>query len=161
MNARPDTSRFTIGTLSKETGLPVDTLRYYEREGLLPQPPRRSSGYREYDRGAVKRVRFILRAKELGFSLDEIADLLNFSADQERGVEGVKERASRRLAETERQIAQLEAIRSRLAQLVAACPGSGSPACCPILSTIRDDAPQPVAATPSCCSGVRPAAAPP
>lgn len=157
MNARADISRFTIGTLSRETGLPVDTLRYYEREGLLPQPPRRASGYREYDWSAVKRVRFILRAKELGFSLDEIADLLSFSTDNEHGVEGVKERASSRLAEIERQIAQLEAIRSRLAQLVAACPGSGSPDCCPILHSINDEAPP---ASASCCSGAPPAVGP-
>ncbi|THF65297.1 heavy metal-responsive transcriptional regulator [Pseudothauera rhizosphaerae] len=153
MNIRHATSHFTIGTLSRETGVPVDTLRFYEREGLLPAARRRSSGYREYDDEAVKRVRFILRAKELGFSLDEIADLLNFSADPEHGVQGVKARASARLAEIERQIAHLDTIRQRLTRLVAACPGSGSPECCPILADIRaeEQGSGTAAAGSSCC----------
>ncbi|MDR2365682.1 MAG: heavy metal-responsive transcriptional regulator [Zoogloeaceae bacterium] len=129
----------SIGILARTTGVPTSTLRYYEREGLLPRPLRGASGYREYDGGdAVRQVHFILRAKDLGFSLEEIADLLNLSADAESGVAGVKARASRRLAEIEGQIARLESIRARLASLVAACPGHGPLECCPILSAIRD-----------------------
>ena len=104
---------------------------------MLPRRRRGTSGYREYDGNAVDRVHFILRAKELGFSLEEIADLLNLSIDAESGVAGVKARASRRLAEIETQIAYLEGIRARLASLVAACPGHGPLECCPILSAIR------------------------
>jgi MerR family copper efflux transcriptional regulator len=155
MNLYDDTSvplsarRMSIGTLSRETGVSADTLRYYEREGLLPRPRRSASGYREYGAEAVGRMHFILRAKELGFSLEEIAELLDLSSDAEYGVAGVKERASRRLAEIERQIAYLEGIRARLANLVAACPGCGPPENCPILSAMlaEDDA-SPL----SCCA---------
>lgn len=177
MNSNPThASVFTIGGLSRETGVPVDTLRFYERERLLPSPRRLASGYRQYDRTAVERVRFILGAKGLGFTLDEIAELLDFSTDAERGVEGVKARASRRLAEIERQIGQLEVIRARLSRLVAACPGRGSPSCCPILSDIQNEAganPNVNAnaaagtgtgthdeGTPSCCAGRASATAP-
>jgi MerR family copper efflux transcriptional regulator len=129
--------RMSIGELARKTGVSADKLRYYEREGLLPRPPRRSSGYREYGEEAVGQVHFILRAKDLGFNLEEIADLLNLSADAESGVAGVKARASRRLAEIEKEIARLEGIRARLASLVAACPGCGPLEGCPILSAIR------------------------
>ncbi|MDR3300499.1 MAG: heavy metal-responsive transcriptional regulator [Candidatus Accumulibacter sp.] len=147
-------ARMSIGTLAKKTGVSVDTLRYYEREGLLPHPGRRSSGYREYDRDAVLQVHFILRAKELGFSLEDIADLLNLSADAEHGVQGVKAKASQRLAEVKQQIAHLECIRNRLARLVDACPGCGSPECCPILSDMwgEDETPVAPASPSSCCA---------
>jgi MerR family copper efflux transcriptional regulator len=127
----------SIGELARKTGVTTNTLRYYEHEGLLSRPPRRASGYREYDEEAVGQVRFILRAKELGFCLEEIVDLLNLSSDAEYGVAGVKARASRRLAEIEKEIARLDAIRARLSSLVAACPGCGPLEDCPILSAIR------------------------
>jgi MerR family copper efflux transcriptional regulator len=133
----PRKKPMSIGELSAMTGVSPDTLRYYEREGLLPRPQRGASGYREYDEEAVGQVRFVLRAKELGFSLEEIVDLLNLSSDAEYGVAGVKARASRRLTEIEKEIARLEGIRARLASLVAACPGCGPLEGCPILSAIR------------------------
>ncbi|THF67257.1 heavy metal-responsive transcriptional regulator [Pseudothauera nasutitermitis] len=143
----------TIGALARECGVPVDTLRHWEREGLLEPLRRASSGYRQYDRGSADRVRFIQSAKTLGFTLVEIAELLDFSTDAEHGVQGVKDRASRRLAEIERQIGQLVAIRDRLSRLVEACPGSGSPDCCPILTGIREEA----AAEPRACCAKPPA----
>jgi MerR family copper efflux transcriptional regulator len=155
MNERNNGAAFrpmSIGKLARMTGVSTDTLRYYEREGLLPRPLRGASGYREYDgEEAVRQVHFILRAKDLGFSLDEIADLLNLSVDAESGVAGVKARASRRLAEIEGQIARLEGIRARLASLVAACPGHGPLEGCPILSAIR------AGESASACSCARPA----
>jgi MerR family copper efflux transcriptional regulator len=123
--------------LAKTTDVSIDTLRHYEREGLLPVPPRRTSGYREYDLNAVQRVRFIKRAKGLGFSLEEVSDLLALAHDRERGVEGVKRRASERLADINQRIAQLSAMRDELARLVDACPGSGEPECCPILNRMQ------------------------
>ena len=134
---KPLSRPMSIGKLASVTQVSTNTLRYYEREGLLPRPRRGASGYREYDGNAVDRVHFILRAKELGFSLEEIADLLDLSVDAESGVAGVRVRASRRLAEIETQIAYLEGIRARLASLVAACPGCGPLEGCPILSAIR------------------------
>lgn len=130
-------SRFTIGALAQQAEVAIDTVRYYERQGLLPVPPRRASGYRDYDAAAVQRVRFIRRAKELGFSLQEIADLLALQDDRMHGVEGIKQRASERLHALDRRIAQLTEMRDALAALVAECPGSGEPAGCPILGDIR------------------------
>ncbi|MDR0665583.1 MAG: heavy metal-responsive transcriptional regulator [Helicobacteraceae bacterium] len=138
-NSRATPRYMSIGKLSRKTGVSTDALRYYEREGLLPRPRRRVSGHRAYDEEAIEQVRFILRAKELGFNLDEIANLLNFSSDAKHGVANVKARASRRLAEIEEQIARLESVRARLASLVAVCPGHGPPERCPILSALRSE----------------------
>ncbi|MDR1935248.1 MAG: heavy metal-responsive transcriptional regulator [Candidatus Accumulibacter sp.] len=128
--------RMSIGELARETGVTTETLRYYEHEGLLPRPQRSASGYREYDRNAIWQVLFILRTKELGFSLEEISDLLKLSDNAKCATE----RANRRLAEIEKQIAHLESIRARLARLVATCPDGCDPSeCCPILSAIQPE----------------------
>lgn len=126
----------TIGGLAKRAGVAIDTIRYYEREGLLPEPSRRPSGYRSYGEGTLARLRFIRRAKTLGFTLEEIRDLLALSADRQRGVKAVKQRAQRRLAEIEGRIAELERVRAGLAQLIEACPGHGAPDQCPILQAL-------------------------
>ena len=158
MSRAAATSRFTIGALARQSEVAIDTIRFYEREGLLPAPKRRASGYREYDSGAVGRVRFIRRAKDLGFTLDEIRELLALEADRDNGVEGVKRRASQRLQELSERIRQLTAMRDALAQLVDECPGCGEPECCPILSTLHGEQEQeqePAREPPvrSCCSG--------
>ena len=70
-------SGFSIGQVARQAGVGVETIRFYERKGLIKEPPRRASGYRQFSLDAVKRIRFIKRAKELGFSLSEIADLLS------------------------------------------------------------------------------------
>ena len=80
----------TIGAVARAAGIAIDTIRYYEREGLLPVPARRLSGYRDYTPDAVARLRFIRRAKELGFSLPEIRELLALSVDRERGFRVLK-----------------------------------------------------------------------
>ncbi|GLQ96625.1 heavy metal-responsive transcriptional regulator [Dyella mobilis] len=132
----------TIGTVAKRAGVPIDTIRYYEREGLLPAPLRRASGYRSYDESAISQLRFIRRAKELGFTLEEIRDLLALSADRHSGVNGVKQRAQQRLASIEARIAELNRIRHGLEQLIEACPGHGDPEQCPILRALADEEPQ-------------------
>lgn len=126
----------TIGAVARRVGVAIDTIRYYEREGLLPEPLRRASGYRSYDEGAVRQLRFIRRAKELGFTLEEIRDLLALSADRHRGVKAVKQRAQERLAAIDERIAELTRVRNGLEQLVDACPGHGSPDQCPILKAL-------------------------
>ena len=128
----------TIGTLARAAGVGIDTVRFYEREGLLPAPTRRASGYREYLPPSVGRLRFIRRAKELGFSLDEIRDLLSLSADRERGVSGVKQRAESRLAEVEQRLQELRRMQRGLKQLIDACPGHGPLDTCPILAALGD-----------------------
>ncbi|NUO71819.1 MAG: heavy metal-responsive transcriptional regulator [Frateuria sp.] len=129
-------SPLTIGAVAKRAGVAIDTIRYYEREGLLPEPSRRPSGYRSYGEGTVARLRFIRRAKNLGFTLEEIRGLLALSADRQRGVRAVKQRAQHRLAEIEARIAELERVRAGLAQLIEACPGHGEPERCPILQAL-------------------------
>jgi MerR family copper efflux transcriptional regulator len=126
----------TIGGVARRAGVGIDTIRYYEREGLLPEPTRRPSGYRSYGEGTIARLRFIRRAKTLGFTLEEIRDLLALSADRTRGVKAVKQRAQRRLADVEARIAELERVRAGLAELVEACPGHGEPEQCPILRAL-------------------------
>ena len=79
----------TIGAVARRAGVGIDTIRYYEREGLLPEPQRRASGYRDYGPDVVERLRFIRRAKDLGFTLEEIRELLALSTDRERGVKTV------------------------------------------------------------------------
>jgi len=128
---------FTIGALAKLADVPVDTIRYYERERLLPPPRRTAAGYRMYAKADVQRIGCIRRAKELGFTLDEIRDLLRLESDLDHGVEAIKQRAEQRLEAINQQIAQLAQVRDRLGQLVAACPGSGEPQGCPILSSIH------------------------
>lgn len=135
------TSSLTIGTVAKRAGVPIDTIRYYEREGLLPEPLRRASGYRSYNETAISRLRFIRRAKELGFTLDEIRDLLALSSDRRGGVKAVRKRAEQRLADIEARIAELTRIRKGLQQLIEACPGHGDPEHCPILRALSDEEP--------------------
>jgi MerR family transcriptional regulator, copper efflux regulator len=128
----------TIGAVAKRAGVHIDTIRYYEREGLLPEPMRRASGYRSYNESVIDRLRFIRRAKDLGFTLEEIRDLLALSADRHRGVKAVKQRAEQRLASIDARIAELMRIRKGLEQLIEACPGRGDPEQCPILRALAD-----------------------
>ena len=127
---------FTIGEVARRAQVGIDTVRYYERNRLLPEAHRRLSGYREYHLDDVRRLRFIRRAKELGFTLAEIRELLTLSGDRERGVHGVKARAETRVAEVERRIRELQQMRRGLKQLIDACPGHGPLEHCPILSTL-------------------------
>jgi MerR family transcriptional regulator, copper efflux regulator len=128
--------RFTIGQVAHEAGVGVDTVRYYERNHLLPEARRRLSGYREYGREDVRRLRFIRRAKDLGFTLAEVRDLLALSANREHGVRGVKARAEARLADVEQRIGELQRVRRGLKHLIAACPGHGALDDCPILAAL-------------------------
>jgi DNA-binding transcriptional MerR regulator len=112
-------SAFTIGNLARAAGVSVETVRYYERRGLLQRPVRRGSEYREYADADVERLRFIRRAKELGFTLAEIRDLL--PAADTGCVDGVLVAARTKLAEIESDINERLALRDRLARLVAVC----------------------------------------
>lgn len=127
-----------IGRLAAEANVSVDTVRYYERAELLPQTCRTVSGYRTYPARTVERLRFIRRAKDLGFSLDEIRDLLALSDQRETGVSEVREIAARRLTDVETRLAELSRLRDGLRQLVDACPGHGDPGACPIVNAFKD-----------------------
>jgi len=134
--SHPRTLSFTIGTLARQAGVAVDTVRYYERRGLLPPPQRRISGYREYTQADVQRIGFIRNAKALGFTLDEIRELMRLKTDRHHGVEGIKQRTQQRLDAINQHIARLLQVRDRLTELLKHCPGSGEPDHCPIVTTI-------------------------
>ena len=127
-----------ISQLAEQAGVGIDTVRYYERSGLLPEPPRRPSGYREYPPQSLQRLRFIRRAKALGFSLEQIAGLLELS-DQRGDVEAVKRLAQQRLGEVEAKLLELQRIRDGLRGLVKACPGLGATEQCPILQALSGE----------------------
>lgn len=123
-----------IGTLAKRAGVGIDTVRYYERNGLLAPRDRLASGYRRYGDLEVARLRFIRRAKALGFALAEIRELLLLSS--QRDVGRVKRKAQAKLADVNARLAELERIRDGLQALIAACPGHGRAVDCPILQAL-------------------------
>ncbi|MGE0580718.1 MAG: heavy metal-responsive transcriptional regulator [Steroidobacteraceae bacterium] len=128
-----------IGELARSAGVPIDTVRYYERHGILPAPRRRPSGYRSYGLDDVARLRFIRRAKALGFSLEEIHDLLALTARRSRNMASVKKAATAKLADVEHKLSELTRVRDGLRQLVAACPGHGDLALCPIVTALSGE----------------------
>ncbi len=129
---------YGIGELAKRAGVAIDTVRYYERSGLLRPAARLASGYRRYGETELARLRFIRRAKALGFSLDDVAELLGLSAG--RNVREVKRAAERKLAEVEQRLADLTRVRDGLAALITACPGHGRAEQCPILGALSAEA---------------------
>ncbi len=129
--------RMKIGELSKRTAIPIDTIRYYERRGLIPAAPRSPSGYRCYGRDTVRRLRFIRQSKALGFRLDEIAQLLALSHDG-TACEEVQAVARAKAAEIESRIARLGRMHEVLMALARACETSGNDAPCPILEALED-----------------------
>ncbi|WDS36986.1 MerR family transcriptional regulator [Pseudoxanthomonas sp.] len=127
-----------IGQLARQTQVPIDTIRYYERQRLLPEPPRSAGGYRRYAEDDIARLNFIRRAKGLGFTLEEIGELLSISAG--RGdMADVKEAASRKLVQVEQRIDELARVRDALRLMVDACPGHGALRDCPIVSALREE----------------------
>lgn len=117
----------------------VQTLRYYERRGLLPQPPRRESGYRVYGLRAVRVVRFIKRAQELGFSLDEVESLFELMSGGPDDCDQVRELALGRIAQLDSRIADLRAMRNSLDRLVATCHRPRAERHCPLLRALGCD----------------------
>lgn len=128
----------TIKRVADATGLGVETLRFYEREGIIAPPPRSASGYRHYPAETVQRLRFVRRAKELGFSLKEIRELLSLSENDDATAGDFKRLALHKLAEVEERIRDLTRIRDGLATLSEECPGGGAETgCCPILGALE------------------------
>jgi DNA-binding transcriptional MerR regulator len=126
-----------IGALAKRAGVGIDTIRYYEKSGLLAPQGRLASGYRRYSELQLSRLRFIRRAQTLGFTLKDVRELLGLS--KQRDVARVKRAAERKLVEVQQRIAALERIRSGLAQLVSVCPGHGLAKECPILKALGEE----------------------
>jgi MerR family mercuric resistance operon transcriptional regulator len=130
-------SGLTIGRVARDAGLAIDTVRYYEREGLLERPARTSSGYRQYPADAVARLRFIRQAKELGFTLSEIRELLALKVAPGKSCADVRARAEAKIADIEQRVAQLTRMKRALARLAAACSGRGPTSECPILDAME------------------------
>jgi len=127
----------SIGRLAKATGATIDTIRFYEKAGLLPKPARTAAGYRRYSRDDELRLAFVARARSLGFSLDEIGEILQLSDAPAGGVARVRAVAKKKLALVEARLAELQKLRTALRTLVSACPGSGATQDCPILNAFR------------------------
>jgi MerR family copper efflux transcriptional regulator len=123
--------QMSIGQLAKSAQVGIDTVRFYEKHGLLPKPQRKASGYRQYSADDARRLVFIRRAKELGFTLADIGELLKLRSG--RNVERVRKVAQTKLQSVETKIAELERMREVLNELVNACPGHGEADHCPIL----------------------------
>ncbi|MGQ0504432.1 MAG: MerR family DNA-binding protein [Myxococcaceae bacterium] len=132
-------SGLRIGEVAGQAGVNVQTLRFYERRGLLKEPTRLASGYREYGRDAVGLVRFIKRSQELGFSLKEIDELLALRDGKETGCAEAKRAAETKISDIDRKLASLAAMRSALAALVRSC-GSGDRRHCPLIEAINRSA---------------------
>lgn len=128
-----------IGRLAKYTGVPIDTVRYYERHGILPPPERQASGYRRYAKEDIARLRFVRRGKALGFTLIEIRDLLALSGRRDDDMAGLRATATGKLADVERKLDELIRIRDGLRTLVASCPGHGVLDHCPILAALAEE----------------------
>ncbi len=128
----------TIGQVAKATGLGVETVRFYERQGLFDPPPRRPSGYRQFPEEVVHRLRFIRRAKELGFSLREIRELLDLRLDPDATCADIKGRAQGKIDAINEKVKTLRRMKRSLGKLLSACDGKATlPADeCPILASL-------------------------
>lgn len=125
----------TIGDLAKTTNTKVETIRYYERIGLLPKPSRTAGNYRAYGQAELGRLSFIRRARDLGFTLDQIRALLGLSDDRERDCGGIDAIARQHLGEIDRKLADLAALRSELEAVIRSCSG-GTVADCRIIEAL-------------------------
>jgi Hg(II)-responsive transcriptional regulator len=128
------------GHVARQAGVNVETLRYYERRGLLPAPPRERSGYRAYGSDAVRIVRFVKRAQELGFSLDDVEALLDLAGGGPDGCEAAQRLTAERIAELDRRIADLQAMRGSLQRLLSTCDRPPRDRECPLIRSIEVDA---------------------
>jgi MerR family transcriptional regulator, copper efflux regulator len=126
---------YSIGQVARQSGVSVETIRYYEKEGLLEEPERKESGYRQYKGEAIDRLSFIQQAKELGFSLKEIGELLSIKSDAK--CNAVKQLAQDKLDDVEGKIKMLQRMRKSLKKLINVCPGQAPINDCPILEALN------------------------
>jgi len=130
-------SDLTSGQLAERSGVGLETIRYYERKGLLPPPARSRSGYRQFAAEAVDRLRFIRQAQHLGFSLKEIQELLSLRIDPNASCSEVRQRAQAKIGEIEQRLRGLQRMRKVLWRLTEACEGRGPTTTCPILEALE------------------------
>jgi MerR family mercuric resistance operon transcriptional regulator len=130
------TKSLTIGRLAKQAGVNLETVRFYERKGLLPRPPRSASGYRLFPEEAARRLKFIRRAQELGFSLAEIAELLSLRVSRRTTSAEIRARAEAKITDIEAKMRSLESMKKTLRKLTKVCDGCAPIAQCPILESL-------------------------
>ena len=130
-------STYSIGQVAKQSGFSVETIRYYEKEGLLKEPDRKESGYRQYKQEAIIRLSFIQQAKELGFSLKEIGELLSIRSVENTVCDDVKQLAQEKLDNIESKLKMLQRMRKSLKKLVDVCPEQAPLNVCPILDALE------------------------
>jgi len=126
----------TVGRLAKEVGINLETIRYYERRGLISEPPRNKSGHRQYSQEAVKRTDFIKRCQTLGFSLKEIEEILELRITPESSCADMKSRVAKKLTDVDKKVDELVQIRDALNRLLKKCTGKGPIGSCPILEEL-------------------------
>lgn len=126
----------TIGHLAKQAGVNLETVRFYERRGLLPRPPRSAAGYRLFPAEAARRLKFIRRAQQLGFSLAEIRELLSLRMSRATTSAAIRARAEAKMADIEAKIRTLESMKKTLRRLTRVCNGCAPVAECPILESL-------------------------
>jgi Hg(II)-responsive transcriptional regulator len=124
------------GQLAAEAGVNFQTVRYYERRGLLAEPPRRESGYREYGQDSVQALRFIKRAQQLGFTLKEVEQLLHLASGGPDACDAAQAVANHRIADLDERIADLQAMRDSLARLAQTCERPHGQRECPLLHSL-------------------------
>lgn len=125
-----------IGEVASQTGVTVEAVRFYEKKNLIDAPLRSESGYRQYPQETVKRIRFILRAKEVGFTLKDIVELLELRREPGTSCTDIKVRASRKIEEVDHKIEDLGRIREALARMIMKCSGNSALSECPILEEL-------------------------
>jgi MerR family mercuric resistance operon transcriptional regulator len=126
----------TVGALAKQAGVKIDTIRYYERHGLLPKPPRTNSGYRTFTHASVERLRFIKQAQALGFTLNEVKQLLALRLNPGMTCIDVRKRAQAKLTDIQQKIDSLHAMKRALQQLVSVCAADGPASECSFLANL-------------------------
>jgi MerR family mercuric resistance operon transcriptional regulator len=131
--------QFTRGQLAALSGVKLETIRYYEKRGILPVPARSRSNYRLYSEDSAKRLQFIKRAQQLGFTLEEIKELFDLRATRGAGCSDVRRRAMAKIADIESKISSLQAIHAALGKLVNQCSGRGPLSKCPILDAMEGE----------------------
>jgi len=128
-----------IGQVAKQTGVTVETIRFYEKQSLIATPQRTDAGYRQYPLETVKRLRFIQHAKEVGFTLKDIGELLALRQEPRTSCADIKIRTTQKIEEVDQKIRDLQRIRDALARMIMKCSGRGALSTCPILEELNLD----------------------
>ncbi|MCP9290554.1 MerR family transcriptional regulator [Gracilimonas sediminicola] len=138
-NKYSDITTFKIGEVARRADVNKETVRYYEKRGLIPEPDRRRSGYRIFTQRHIDQIKFIKRSQELGFTLNEIQELLDLRMDEETTCSQIKTEAEEKYQDVVSKIRDLKRIKATLTELIDSCSGQGPKGDCPILEALEGD----------------------